>query len=98
MGNEKALKLAVTGLTEVRLLLRAGKVQQALELAEALRNIPSDNNAYGKVADLNRSLEKYFSKYPDRLTLTHWKSVIKRRVPTNVSMLHHATRDLSTAV
>ncbi len=72
MKPAMSLKIAKTAIQEIRLLLRSGNYEQALEIAEALRNLPLTQDNEAQSHDIEKSLVSYFNKHPDRKKLSHW--------------------------
>ncbi len=77
MRNKTALLIATTGLQEIRVLLRQGNTEQALEAAVALDNLPINETNTIQDMHTERAIEGYLSKYPDRKLLPHWRDLLK---------------------
>lgn len=75
MKPTTSLKIAKTAIQEIRLLLLCGRVAQALEMAEALRNLPLTEANKAQSKDIERGLVSYFNQYPERKNLSHWEFV-----------------------
>ncbi len=76
MRNSAALKIAQTALQEIRLLLNRGNNDQALEVAEALRNLPIVETNRVQAKTTRQSINHYLHRHPDRKTLSHWQDII----------------------
>ncbi len=76
MRNSAALKIAQTALQEIRLLLHRGKSEQALEVAEALRNLPIIESNHVQAKTTRQSINHYLHHHPDRKSLSHWQDII----------------------
>lgn len=85
MLNSTALNIAKTGLQEIRILLHKGRARQALEMAEALRNLPvEEGNQYQNTAT-KQGLKDYLKKHSDRKKLSHWQKLIARETIEGIS-------------
>lgn len=80
MDHGIALQIAKTGILEIRVLLRSSKVDQALEIAEALKNIPLQESNAAQSEDMERSITNYLARYPERRELSHWQSLFKKSI------------------
>ncbi len=78
MDIQNSLDLTTTGLKEIRLLINSGRHHQALEVAEALKNVTPEASTPAKEMDIRKSLDRYFKKYPHRKDLSHWSEVFAR--------------------
>lgn len=75
MRNRTALKIAKIGLQEIRLLLHKGKTEQALEVAEALRNLPLKETNRDQTNATRQGITHYLNRYEDRKKLSHWQEI-----------------------
>lgn len=76
MRNSAALKIAQTALQEIRLLLHRGNHEQALEVAEAMRNLPMIETNRVQAKTTRKSINHYLHRHPDRKSLSHWQDII----------------------
>lgn len=88
MLNRTALKIAKTSFQEIRLLLYQGNTQQALEMAEALRNLPLHESSESQADNTHNAILGYLQRYPDRRSVSHWGDLLAALDTVNVSKKH----------
>lgn len=77
MQHSIALLIAYTSLQEIRVLLRQGEDGQALEVADALKNLPVDQANSAQAENTREGIVTYLSNHPERRDLPHWRDLLR---------------------
>lgn len=77
MKNKTAVGIARSSLLEIRILLRQEKNEQALEIADAVTNLPVDESNLDQEQDVLARVKAYLDNHEDRAEMKHWQSFMR---------------------